>query len=146
MRSTEMQMADGSYDDGFGPKETDEELFARARAHMEKYWAAASLDRRLWDATVRLVLKGQECSSGPVEPGWKLVPIEPTELMTQALGSAYAYHVIGKAPAKDQGQLHERVAAAYRAALEKAPALNATPQRPGYLGDINGPGCDPDVP
>lgn len=39
--------------------ETDEELFAKARAHMEKYSAAASLDRRLWDATVRLVLKEQ---------------------------------------------------------------------------------------
>lgn len=38
--------------------ETDEELFAKARAHMEKYSAAASLDRRLWDATVRLALKG----------------------------------------------------------------------------------------
>jgi hypothetical protein len=37
--------------------ETDEQLFARARAHMEKYWGAASLDRRLWDATVRLVLR-----------------------------------------------------------------------------------------
>lgn len=36
---------------------SDEELFAQARAHMEKYSIAASLDRRLWDATVRLVLK-----------------------------------------------------------------------------------------
>lgn len=78
MRSTEMQMADGSYDDGFGPKETDEELFARARAHMEKYWAAASLDRRLWDATVRLVLKGQECSSGPSRDSARLDWLEKT--------------------------------------------------------------------
>lgn len=37
---------------------SDEQLFAQARAHMEKFSAAASLDRRLWDATVRLALKG----------------------------------------------------------------------------------------
>lgn len=37
--------------------ETDDELFAKARAHMEKFTSAASLDRRLWDATVRLVLR-----------------------------------------------------------------------------------------
>ena len=40
--------------------ETDEELFAKARAHMEKWTNAASLDRRLWDATVRLVFKAQQ--------------------------------------------------------------------------------------
>lgn len=40
--------------------ESDEQLFARARAHMEKYSAAASLDRRLWDATVRVCLQAQK--------------------------------------------------------------------------------------
>ena len=46
---------------------TDEELFAQARTHMEKFSVAASLDRRLWDATVRLVLR----HSGPSDGGWR---------------------------------------------------------------------------
>lgn len=33
--------------------ETDAELYAKARAHMEKYSMAASLARPLWDAVVR---------------------------------------------------------------------------------------------
>lgn len=47
-------------------KKTDEELFAIARAHMEKYSGAASLDRGLWDATVRLALRPRTEVAAPV--------------------------------------------------------------------------------
>ena len=39
--------------------ETDEQMFLRARAHMEKWSYAASLDRRLWDAVVRYALRAE---------------------------------------------------------------------------------------
>ena len=54
--------------------ETDEELFAKARTHMERYSAAASLDRRLWDATVRLALKGIQPEGEAI--GMVLIPAE----------------------------------------------------------------------
>lgn len=68
--------------------ESDEQLFAKARAHMESYAIAASLDRRLWDATVRIALRSASAGSE------RAVAEKCAEIASRAPYGSYAYNAI----------------------------------------------------
>jgi hypothetical protein len=73
--------------------ESDEALFAKAREHMEKYSGAASLDRRLWDATVRMVLKHAPEEQDAVR--WRtLAQLDPLDFQSACVDATETAEII----------------------------------------------------